>query len=79
MKELKIPPTRLGTFIWANNIDIAPLCKDVDVSMSFFSQVMWGKRSSESLCEKIASILSIPIELIYEGPLKRGRPKSKSV
>ncbi len=79
MKDLEIPPTRLGTFLWANKIPPTELARAIGVNQSYFSQLIWGTRSSEEVCLKVAKELEIPLELIYEGPLKRGRPvKSKT-
>lgn len=78
MNNLKVPPTRLGVFMWANDIQVATMCNDLNINLSFFSQIMWGRRSSKEVCVAVANYLDIPLELIYDGPLKRGRPKSKT-
>ncbi len=72
---MKIPPTRLGIFMLATETNVSLLCEELNINLSFFSQLMWGKRSSADTCKKVANYLDIPLELIYEGPLKRGRPK----
>lgn len=55
------------------------MCDDLGINLSFFSQIMWGHRSSEDVCIAVASYLDIPLELIYDGPLKRGRPRKLSL
>ena len=78
MNKQEVPPTRLGVFMWANKIPVATLCRALDINLSFFSQLMWGHRSSKEVCLAVATYLDIPLELIYDGPLKRGRPKTKT-
>jgi hypothetical protein len=73
----RIPPTSLGVYLWTQNIPASKVYTALDLSPPYFSQLLWGKRSSRQTCQRIAEYLNVPLAVIYDGPLKRGRPAGK--
>jgi DNA-binding Xre family transcriptional regulator len=61
-EELTIPPTKLGFYLYINNINYIELSEEIGISRQFMYQLVWGKRNSIDVLTKIAKHLEVELE-----------------
>lgn len=77
MKKVKIPPTKLGVELFIRGLDPKDIYEPLGFTPQYFNQLLWGRRKSQEAFQKIAELLKIPLEDLYDGPSKVGRPKNE--
>lgn len=62
----KIPPTKLGVYLWVRQISVEDFKYNTPYSSSYLSQLIWGKRKDKKAFQIIADALKVDLDEIWE-------------